>query len=132
MLLDFMSFSTTKIKAARRVGCAAPACGLISGLRANADDANLGPDIEVASLAELAAHTEIIDIRTADEVAAAPSTARHIAMHVLLANPQLLCADTDYVLVCASGKRSLATARELRKRGLAVRSLAGGLGRAGG
>jgi len=132
MLLDFMSFSTTKLKAARRAGCAAPACGLISGLRANADDANLGPDIEVASLAGLAAHTEIIDIRTADEVAAAPSTARHIAMHVLLANPQLLRADSDYVLVCASGKRSLAAARELRKRGLAVRSLAGGLGRAGG
>jgi rhodanese-related sulfurtransferase len=31
------------------------------------------------------------------------------------------------VLVCASGKRSLAAARELRKRGLEVRSLAGGL-----
>jgi rhodanese-related sulfurtransferase len=29
--------------------------------------------------------------------------------------------------VCASGKRSLAAARELRKRGLKVHSLAGGL-----
>jgi rhodanese-related sulfurtransferase len=31
------------------------------------------------------------------------------------------------VLVCGSGKRSLAAARELRKHGIAVRSLAGGL-----
>jgi rhodanese-related sulfurtransferase len=30
-------------------------------------------------------------------------------------------------LVCASGKRSLAAARELRRRGAGVRSLAGGL-----
>jgi adenylyltransferase/sulfurtransferase len=32
-----------------------------------------------------------------------------------------------YLLVCASGKRSLAAARALRKRGLEVYSLAGGL-----
>jgi rhodanese-related sulfurtransferase len=31
--------------------------------------------------------------------------------------------------VCATGKRSLATARELRKQGLTVYSLAGGIQR---
>jgi rhodanese-related sulfurtransferase len=45
----------------------------------------------------------------------------------LLANPGVLSATGRYVLVCASGKRSLATARELRRKGLAVQSLAGGL-----
>jgi rhodanese-related sulfurtransferase len=48
-------------------------------------------------------------------------------MSVLLADPKLLSATTNYLLVCASGKRSLATARELRARGFSVRSLAGGL-----
>ena len=46
---------------------------------------------------------------------------------VLLADPGLLPPAREILLVCASGKRSLAAARELRKRGLAVRSLAGGL-----
>jgi rhodanese-related sulfurtransferase len=45
----------------------------------------------------------------------------------LLADPGLLSPGREYLLVCASGRRSLAAARELRKLGLAVRSLAGGL-----
>jgi rhodanese-related sulfurtransferase len=48
-------------------------------------------------------------------------------MPALLANPEQLSPTGRYVLVCASGKRSLAAARELRRRGLAVQSLAGGL-----
>jgi rhodanese-related sulfurtransferase len=65
-------------------------------------------------------------------VAAQPAAVRHIAMPVLLANPDQLARDGRYLLVCASGKRSLATARELRKRGLKVHSLAGGLQGLGG
>jgi rhodanese-related sulfurtransferase len=60
-------------------------------------------------------------------VAARPAAARHIAMPVLLENPGLLSPGRQFLLVCASGKRSLAAARELRKQGFAVRSLAGGL-----
>jgi rhodanese-related sulfurtransferase len=52
---------------------------------------------------------------------------RHIAMPVLLEDPGLLSPGREFLLVCASGKRSLTAARELRKRGFAVRSLAGGL-----
>jgi rhodanese-related sulfurtransferase len=48
-------------------------------------------------------------------------------MSTLLADPEILSPAGRYVLVCASGKRSLAAARELRKRGLEVHSLAGGL-----
>ncbi len=69
----------------------------------------------------------MIDIRTKEEIAARPTAARHIAMPVLLADPGLLAPGREFLLVCASGKRSLAAARELRKRGLAVHSLAGGL-----
>jgi rhodanese-related sulfurtransferase len=48
-------------------------------------------------------------------------------MPALLADPRLLSPGREFLLLCASGKRSLAAARELRKHGLSVRSLAGGL-----
>jgi sulfur-carrier protein adenylyltransferase/sulfurtransferase len=126
LLLDFMNFSSLKIKALRRAECRAPACVHIQ------DVAREDRDIEVAGVS-LAAATErgfeIIDIRTAKEVAEHPAAARHIPMHELLANPGLLGGGRRALLVCATGKRSLATAQALRKRGLAVHSLAGGLQR---
>jgi len=124
LLLDFMNFSSLKIKAPRRVECVAPACAHIREL--TRDD----PGIEIAlgSLAAAAGRGfEVIDIRTAEEVAARPTGARHIPMASLLANPGLLEPVREALLVCATGKRSLAAAQELRKRGIAVRSLAGGL-----
>ena len=126
LLLDFMNFSSLKIKASRRAECRAPACVHIQ------DVAREDRDIELAGVS-LAAATErgfeIIDIRTAEEVAEHPAAARHIPMHELLANPGLLGGGRRALLVCATGKRSLATAQALRKRGLAVHSLAGGLQR---
>jgi molybdopterin/thiamine biosynthesis adenylyltransferase/rhodanese-related sulfurtransferase len=129
LLLDFMSFSNLKIKASRRAECHAPACAHIR-------DFTQDRDLEVSwdSLAAAAARGfDVIDIRTAEEVAAQPAavaadtTVRHIPMHELLANPGLLAAGRQALLVCATGKRSLATARALRKQGLKVQSLAGGL-----
>jgi sulfur-carrier protein adenylyltransferase/sulfurtransferase len=124
LLLDFMNFSSLKIKAARRAECRAPACAHIQDL------AREDRDIEVAGVSLAAAAErgfEVIDIRTAEEVAEHPAAARHIPMHELLANPGLLGHGRQALLVCATGKRSLATAQVLRKRGLAVHSLAGGL-----
>jgi molybdopterin/thiamine biosynthesis adenylyltransferase/rhodanese-related sulfurtransferase len=124
LLLDFMNFSSLKIKAPRRAECVAPACAHIREL--SGED----PGIEIAlrSLAAAAERgLEVIDIRTAEEVAARPSGARHIPMANLLANPALLEPARDILLVCATGKRSLAAARQLRRRGITVRSLAGGL-----
>jgi molybdopterin/thiamine biosynthesis adenylyltransferase/rhodanese-related sulfurtransferase len=124
LLLDFMNFSSVKIKAPRRSGCTAPTCVVIRDIPREDPDI----DITLPSLAAAAEHRfEVIDIRTAEEVSAQPAQARHIAMPTLLANPDILSRTGRYLLVCASGKRSLATARELRKRGLAVHSLAGGL-----
>jgi sulfur-carrier protein adenylyltransferase/sulfurtransferase len=125
LLLDYANFSNTKIKARRRTECLAPACAHIQALAADE------PEVIEVSLGSLAEAGEqgltVIDIRTAEEFAAHPSAARHLPMADLLANPQLLPRDTPVVLMCASGRRSAAAARELRKRGVEVRSLAGGL-----
>ncbi|MDP9065578.1 MAG: ThiF family adenylyltransferase, partial [Pseudomonadota bacterium] len=124
LLVDFTTFSTTKLKARRRMDCVAPDCALVRGIRG--DD----PDIEIA-LPSLAAalerHFDVIDIRTGEEIGAHPSAARHIPMDELLARHEQLPQAGRYLLVCASGTRSLAAARELRKHGLRVHSLAGGL-----
>jgi sulfur-carrier protein adenylyltransferase/sulfurtransferase len=124
LLLDFTNFSSLKIKAPRRAECRAPDCAHIREIAR--DDLEI--EIALPSLADAAKHgLEVIDIRTQEEVAARPSAARHIAMPILLANPGLLSPGREFLLVCASGKRSLAAARELRKHGVAARSLAGGL-----
>ncbi|HEY1314685.1 MAG TPA: ThiF family adenylyltransferase [Steroidobacteraceae bacterium] len=124
LLVDFTNFSLLKLKAPRRAECRAPDCAHIREI------AGEEPGIEIAlgSLSQAAMHgLEVIDIRSDEEFAAQPTAARHIPMSALLADPHLLLAAREFLLVCASGKRSLAAARELRQRGLAVRSLAGGL-----
>lgn len=124
LLLDFMNFSSVKIKASRRSECRAPSCAHIRELTRE----QAGIEIAFTSLAAAAASgLDIIDIRTSEEVAAQPTAARHIPMQRLLANPALLTTGRETLLVCASGKRSLATAQVLRKQGLPVRSLARGL-----
>jgi adenylyltransferase/sulfurtransferase len=123
MLLDFMDFSVVKLRAPRSAACTAPGCARIH------DIPDEPTDIEIDAVTDLPQPVEVIDIRTAEEVAAAPSRARHIAMPTLLAHPELLSAGIRYVLLCASGRRSLAAARQLRQRGIDVHSLAGGLER---
>ena len=124
LLLDFMNFSSLKIKAPRRAECHAPACAHIREIAPEEVDI----EVVLPSLADAQRRgLEVIDIRTSEEFAERPTPVRHIPMPVLLASPDELSAGREYLLVCASGKRSLAAARELRKRGFAVRSLAGGL-----
>lgn len=124
LLLDFTNFSSLKLKAPRRAECRAPDCAHIREIALE----ELGIEITLPSLADAARRgLEVIDIRTQEEIAVRPTAARHIAMPVLLADPGLLAPGREFLLVCASGKRSLAAARELRKRGLEVHSLAGGL-----
>jgi len=124
LLLDFMNFSSVKLKAPRRLECIAPRCALIRDMPR--EDADI--EVQLPTLEAAAEHRfELIDIRTAEECAARPTPARHIPMSALLTNPELLAPGVQYLLICATGKRSLAAARELRKLGLAVRSLAGGL-----
>jgi sulfur-carrier protein adenylyltransferase/sulfurtransferase len=124
LLLDFTNFSQLKLKAARRAECLAPNCAHICEIAAE------DPGIEMAFSSLSQAKTrglEVIDIRSDAEFAAHPTPARHIPMATLLADPGLLPATREFLLVCASGKRSLGAARELRQRGLLARSLAGGI-----
>jgi adenylyltransferase/sulfurtransferase len=123
LLMDFTSFTSTKLKAPRRRECIAPRCAVVRELER--DDVDL--EIALDSLEEAARTFRLIDVRSPEEFAVRPTPARHVPMAELLANPAMLAESAPYLLVCASGKRSLAAARELRKRGLDVRSLAGGL-----
>ncbi|HEX3848188.1 MAG TPA: HesA/MoeB/ThiF family protein [Steroidobacteraceae bacterium] len=124
LLLDFTGFSSVKLMAPRRAECHAPRCALIRTIEPDPGE----PEVTLASLDEAAARgLEVIDIRTDAEVAEFPSKARHIAMPLLLGDPSMLRKDREILLVCATGKRSLAAARELRRQGFAARSLAGGL-----
>ncbi len=130
LLMDFMSFSSTRLKAPRRRECAAPACahirgirdGIRGGIRAEPEDL----EVHLHSLDE-AGDRSLIDVRTADEVARMPARGRHVEMSTLLADPTVLSPDGRYLLFCASGKRSLAAAQALRSKGFKVESLAGGL-----
>ncbi len=124
LLLNFMNFSQLSLKAPRRAACLAPACSLVRAPQRELPDL----EIKLESLGRAAdVGLEVIDIRNADEVAARPVPARHIAMPTLLADPSVLSSTRQYLLVCASGKRSATAARELRARGFSVKSLAGGL-----
>lgn len=124
LLLDFTSFTSLRLKARRRVECRAPGCALIHGLEDQASDLELS----VSSWDALAERTEeLIDVRTPEEYAAAPTPARLVPMSEILAVPSPLASDRAYLLLCASGKRSLAAARALHRRGFEVHSIAGGV-----
>jgi sulfur-carrier protein adenylyltransferase/sulfurtransferase len=124
LLMDFMNFTSLKLKAPRRPECTAPGCSLIRGLEREEADLEMRlPSLEAAA----ERHLEIIDVRTPEESAVRSTPGRLIPLATLLAAPELLRAEGQYLCVCASGKRSLAAARALRKRGVRAYSLAGGL-----
>jgi adenylyltransferase/sulfurtransferase len=128
LVLDLLTMSIARVRAKR-----ATACPEHARVRVPVRDAT---PIEVAfeSLDEaLTAGFAVVDIREPREVAELPTPvgqARHIPMAELLhgkANPTLA---NKTLLVCASGKRSLAAAQELRSRGSAeIYSLRGGINR---
>lgn len=124
LLMDFMSFGNIKLKAPRRAECRAPGCALVREIAAEQ------PDLEMTLGSLDEAHgrrLELVDVRTAEEFSERPTPARHVPMAALLENPSILDPGPVYLLICASGKRSLAVARELRRLGFKVHSLAGGL-----
>ena len=124
LLIDIMNFSSTKLRAPRNAACAAPACARISALPGG----TAGLEIELQSLDDAADRRfEVIDIRSAAEVAVLPTQALHIEMQTLLAEPQRLAQGVSYLLLCATGRRSLEAAQRLRPLGFDVRSLSGGL-----
>jgi adenylyltransferase/sulfurtransferase len=122
MLMDFMSFTSTRLKAPRRRECVAPDCAHIHAMQTEPVDL----EVNLSSLDEAGGYS-IIDVRTDDEVARMPTRGRHLEMSLLLADSTVLAPDGRYLLLCATGRRSLAAARALRSQGFDVKSLAGGL-----
>jgi adenylyltransferase/sulfurtransferase len=125
-LLNFMDFSQLSLRAQRRPECHAPGCAFVRAPTATAVDGDL--EVRLPTLAAAAVHgLEVIDIRNDHELSRRPSGARHVAMARLFGDANPLSTDGRYLLVCATGKRSLESARALRARGYTVHSLSGGL-----
>jgi sulfur-carrier protein adenylyltransferase/sulfurtransferase len=96
----------------------------------NGDAAPLELDFDSLEDAQ-AAGFKIIDIREPHELATVPTpakNARHIPLAQLLYGNPPFKPEGQELLVCASGKRSLAAAQELRSRGATgISSLRGGI-----
>jgi sulfur-carrier protein adenylyltransferase/sulfurtransferase len=125
LILDLASLGVRRLRAPRYAPCRTSRCVRISRLEEDSGDLELG-----FSSVERAAREgfHVIDIRDAAEVASEPvSGAQHVPMARLLSDPGMLRSTDRYLLFCARGGRSRATALALRARGFAhVYSLRGG------
>jgi molybdopterin/thiamine biosynthesis adenylyltransferase/molybdopterin synthase catalytic subunit/rhodanese-related sulfurtransferase len=132
LMFDLLTLTTTHLRTTRSDDCPKHAIE-----QANRAVARIGADatdieIEFESLsAAQSAGFEIIDIREPRELADVPTPAastRHIPMAQLLAAPAALGPKRPILLVCASGRRSLAAAQKLREQGQqSVHSWRGGI-----
>jgi adenylyltransferase/sulfurtransferase len=123
LMLDLLGLSVTRVRTRRAVDCPdhtrrrdTPA-GSAGSVRADPGDIEVSFDpLERA----LAAGFEIVDVREPEEIrrlATPCASARHLPIARLLHGEAALPPTGRYLLVCASGKRSLAAAQELRARG---------------
>ncbi len=123
LLVDLAGLTMTKLRTPRHAGCNAPGCSRISGLAPEPVDLELAfDDLPTAH----AAGFTVIDIRNPDEVATLPSGVPNVPMNDLLAGLSPLAPTQRYLLLCASGRRSLAAAQTLRTAGIEAYSVAGG------
>jgi adenylyltransferase/sulfurtransferase len=139
LVLDLTTLRVSRMRARRAADCPDGSCprsarALEQALQHATTGAPAGTEpleLEFGSLdAAIEAGYAIIDVRELPEVVALPAPARavrHVPMLELLQSTQLP-ADGRYLIVCARGSRSLATAQVLRERGLQhVQSLRGGV-----
>jgi len=133
LLFDLVTLSTQRLRARRAPDCQAHAR---SGSAVPAEPALPVPDdatLEVGFSAlddAINAGFALIDVRDARELLAEPlhAPALHLPMSRLLAGAAELDLDAQYLLVCATGKRSAAAADLLRSQGMrGCRSLRGGI-----
>ncbi len=132
LVLDLMTLTVTRVRTRRSADCPehtrsrhAPESAAIPG-------EPVSIELHFDSLDEAAAGGfEVIDVREPHEVArlATPcASVRHLPLAQLLHGQPAIPAARRYLLVCASGKRSLAAAHALRSRGYGeVFSLRGGI-----
>ncbi|HEV2701013.1 MAG TPA: ThiF family adenylyltransferase [Steroidobacteraceae bacterium] len=128
LVMDLLTLQVSRMKTRRAGVCAAGPCVRIPATPA----AHAALERHFDSLAEAqAAGYTVIDIREPAEVAEEPlsgSAIRRLPMQQLLRPDAGLGAAERYLLVCASGRRSLAAAQTLHDRGFQdVCSLTGGV-----
>jgi sulfur-carrier protein adenylyltransferase/sulfurtransferase len=138
LVLDLLTLSISRVRTKRAAACpdhARRAPAAQAQVQAGADVAPLDVaplELDFHSLDDaLAAGFEIVDIREPQELAEIPTPtqrARHIPMAQLLYGTPAFTPSGKSLLVCASGRRSLAATQELRSRGLGpIYSLRGGI-----
>ena len=126
LVIDLLTLSISRVNIRRAETCPDHASARVH----RAPAASL--EVEFDSLEDAEAQgLAVIDIREAHELEEMPTpsgNARHVPMAQLLHGASSLAAGGKYLLVCASGRRSLAAAEELRSRGFGeVYSLRGGV-----
>jgi adenylyltransferase/sulfurtransferase len=133
LVLDLLTMSSSRVRTKRAATHPDHARTSPAQALTQAQATNAAPlEVDFASLDEArAAGFEIIDIREPQELEEIPTptrNARHIPMAQLLHGNPAFTPNGKTLLVCASGRRSLAATQELRSRGInAVYSLRGGV-----
>jgi adenylyltransferase/sulfurtransferase len=125
LVLDLLTLSTSRVRTKRAKTCPEHAIS-----RATAAPPTLEVSFDSLDHAYDAGF-DIVDIREARELQETPtpsSHSRHVPMADLLHGQPPFTPTRKTILICASGRRSLAATQELRERGLAdVYSLRGGV-----
>ena len=129
LVLDLLTMSISRVRTKRSAAC--PDHALTT--RRLAQAASTAPlEVDFQTLDEArAAGFDVVDIREPQELAEIPTptnNARHIPMAQLLHGTPPFTPKGKTLLVCASGRRSLAATQELRARGhQQIYSLKGGV-----
>lgn len=131
LVLDLLTLSTSRVRTKRASSCPDHA---ISRATAEATAPGVSASVEVSFDTLDQAHDagfDIVDIREPHELQGVPTPtpySRNIPMAQLLYGEPSFKPARRTLLVCASGRRSLAATQELRERGLAdTYSLRGGV-----
>jgi molybdopterin/thiamine biosynthesis adenylyltransferase/molybdopterin synthase catalytic subunit/rhodanese-related sulfurtransferase len=132
LVLDLLTLSISRVHIRRAAACPDHSSARVNRTQPAGAAATADLEIDFDSLDEAEAKgLTVIDIREPHELIEMPTpsgNARHIPMAQLLQGDPDLVTSGKYVLVCASGRRSLAAAEELRSRGVGgVYSLRGGV-----
>jgi sulfur-carrier protein adenylyltransferase/sulfurtransferase len=137
LVFDLSSHAISRVRAKRAAECHQGRCTKLAG--ASAETKPVALELTFSDLAEaLRQDFVLVDVREPHEVAERPAPAepvRYQPLHTLLElavrEPRAegaLDRSGKYLLMCATGKRSLAAAQELRARGFkSAYSLRGGI-----
>jgi sulfur-carrier protein adenylyltransferase/sulfurtransferase len=133
LVLDLLTMSISRVRTKRAASCpdhARPPHEHTQGQAQKQDTTPLEVDFQTLDDARATGY-HIIDIREPQEIVAMPTPtehASHIPMAQLLHGTPPFKPESKTLLVCASGRRSLAATQELRAKGLKdIYSLRGGV-----